>query len=242
MFRIAICDDEQDVCGYVESIIIFCTQHMRIKPDIEVFHSGETLLEFISNGNIYDLIFLDIEMDSLNGIEFGKLIRHRFTEEEVRIVYISWKQSYAMELFKIRPYDFLIKPIQDRSGEIASIVLKTLEDVKKNSKFYKFNIGKKYCKEHIIDITYFESSNRVIILKKKDEQYRFYGKLDLVEEEVDSAIFLRIHKSLLINIKHVLRFEGNSVFLDNGEVLGISKTYKKHVNEFNMRNWGILDE
>lgn len=238
MFRIAICDDEQDVCGFLESLIISCTHNLKIKPETEVFNSGETLLEYINNGNRYDVIFLDIEMETLNGIEFGNCLRRELSDEETRIVYISWKKSYAMDLFKVRPYDFLVKPLKERADEIVGIVTKIYDDVLKDEQYYMFNVGKQTCKEYLKDILYFESSNRVVNIIKENESIRFYSKLDLVEKELEDSYFLRIHKSVLINVKHVNKFESNKVYMDNGQVLGISKSYRGLVNAYNMKYWG----
>ncbi len=65
----------------------------------------------MAGGEYFGLIFLDIEMQYVNGIEAGKIIREKMKDELTKIVYISGSDNYAMELFQVRPLDFLIKPI-----------------------------------------------------------------------------------------------------------------------------------
>lgn len=239
MINIAICDDEKAICGVIENIILSYSEKMNIKVKTEVFHSGEKLLKFINDGNIYDLIFLDIEMDNLDGIEFGKILRNENDDDNTKIVYISWKEKYAMELFRIRPYDFLIKPLDEKKDEIEEIIQKINDTMIKENQYFVYQVGKTYNKELYSNISYFSSSNRVVNIHTKKNVTTFYSKLDAVEEEVDKNLFLRIHKSLLINVRHANRFERKQVIMDTDEVLEISKTYREAVNTFILEHWGI---
>ena len=239
MITIAICDDEKEICSKVESILSDYSTSKKIKIDISVFYSGQNLLEYIRHGNSFDLIFLDIEMEQLNGIEFGNALRSELVDDDTRIVYISWKQSYAMDLFRIRPYHFLIKPIEENVSAMEKIISDVNEELIKNRKFFHYQIGKTYSKEPYSNIRYFSSENRVVNIHTMSNDITFYGKLDDVELDTEGSVFLRVHKSLLINVKHVKRFEGKDVHMDNGEVLEISKKYKDAVNTFIMKNWGV---
>ncbi|MEL7568552.1 MAG: response regulator [Dehalobacterium sp.] len=80
--------------------------------EIEVFFSGEKLYQFICEGACFDIVFLDIELPKISGIDIGKKIRDEMHDETTKIVYISGKDSYAMGLFDVRPLNFLIKPIK----------------------------------------------------------------------------------------------------------------------------------
>ena len=86
-----------------------------LQIDTEVFYSGETLFKTIENKDKYGLIFLDIQLLQLDGVQVGKQIRERLGNEKISIVYISSKETYAMSLFQVRPLDFLIKPITQKT-------------------------------------------------------------------------------------------------------------------------------
>lgn len=107
MLRIAICDDEITICSHIENIIMEYSKYFVIK----VFYTGEQLVDYIEQGNKFDLIFLDIELNLLNGIQVGKKIRQDMNDYITKIVYISGKNCYDRELFDVQPLNFIPKPI-----------------------------------------------------------------------------------------------------------------------------------
>lgn len=113
MYRIGICDDDKELCSGLEEQIYHIAKELSVKAEVEVWYSGESILKDLENGTQLDLIFLDIELIHKNGISVGKFIRGEMEDMQTHIVYISSKQSYAMQLFKIQPLDFLIKPVSD---------------------------------------------------------------------------------------------------------------------------------
>ena len=107
---IAICDDEIAICNQLEQYITDFLTIKEIDFHIDIFTSGDTLLDALSSEN-YDLIFQDIELSGINGIETAAYIRNTLHNDAVQIVYISAVQSYAMKLFESRPMHFLVKPL-----------------------------------------------------------------------------------------------------------------------------------
>ena len=101
LIRIAICDDEIGTCSDIENMILNYAKLQALQIDTEVFYSGETLFKTIENKDKYGLIFLDIQLLQLDGVQVGKQIRERLGNEKISIVYISSKETYAMSLFHI---------------------------------------------------------------------------------------------------------------------------------------------
>ena len=114
MLNIAICDDEQKIGAELEAALIDIFGKLHIEHEIEVYLAGEALYRKMEAGTHYDLIFLDIEFtkNEINGVEVGRLIREAHQNNIVSIVYISWEKKYSMQLFSIRPLNFLIKPLE----------------------------------------------------------------------------------------------------------------------------------
>lgn len=81
MYRIAICDDEKSTCAEIESYILMYSKLRFIRNEIEVFYSGEAFCEYVKQGNFFDLLFLDIELPAINGIEVGKFVRTSLGDE-----------------------------------------------------------------------------------------------------------------------------------------------------------------
>lgn len=238
MIRIAICDDEKDICDKVDLMVVDYCASNRIKVDISIFYDAHKLLEHVKNTGHFDLIFLDIEMDILSGIEFGNLIRTDLSDDDTRLVYISWKDKYAMDLFRIRPYHFLVKPIESHRSELEKILRDVNEELVKDKQFFHYQVGKNYGKEPYGNIVYFSSENRTVKIHTVNDNITFYSKLDQVEKEIEGTVFLRIHKSILVNTRHIKRFDAKLVYMDNGDALEISKSYRDIVNNFVISNWG----
>ncbi|MFV0343802.1 MAG: LytR/AlgR family response regulator transcription factor [Anaerocolumna sp.] len=140
MLKVAICDDEMYVCSQLENILIELSKVLPKKIEVDVFFSGESLYQFLSDGAYFDMIFLDIELQMLNGVETGKKIRDELHNEITQIVYISGKDSYAMELFEIRPLNFLIKPLQEE--KIEEVVKKAIELSGKFNLFFEYKVSR----------------------------------------------------------------------------------------------------
>lgn len=104
--RIAICDDEPKICAVLENMLIDILETRGVYYEIEPFYSGENLCVEIQR-QIFDLIFLDIELKKKSGLDVSNYIRNELGNESVQIAYISAKTGYAMDLFEFRPINFL---------------------------------------------------------------------------------------------------------------------------------------
>lgn len=238
MIKIAICDDETQVCGDLESHVLQAADEKGIKADVDVFYSAISMVDHLKKDHSYDIMFLDIEMEGLDGIELSKYIRNELEDFETKIIFISWKKGYAMNLFEVRPYHFLIKPIDDNLVEIGKIISDIHTAIIAKKKYFIYKSGK-YQKRCILeDIYYFQSVNREVEIHFKDNNDTTYKKLDAIEKDIDTDSFLRIHKSYLVNVNLVNKFGYEEVILENGESIDISQSYRKSVRDYKLNNWG----
>jgi len=186
MFRIAVCDDHVQICTEIETIIRDSKKLKSYDIEIDIFHSGESLLGYIERNHNFDLLLLDIELQLMNGVEVGRKIREDQKDEITQILYISSKQSYAMELFDNRPLSFLIKPIDKDKlihliytlsisvGSIIIIILAYLSDYSDKSTlaivsvllyinimvFYLYDVVNKYY-SNLLEIQLLEKQNSI---------------------------------------------------------------------------------
>lgn len=234
MFRVAICDDEQTVCSRIEKIILDYQKISAEKIDILVFLSGQELCKYIKEGQAFDLIFLDIELGKINGIEVGRIIREEVKDDITQIVYISAKKDYAIELFDNRPLNFLVKPINEENIiKNLKIAMKLYENC---NLFFEFSNSAIFYKIPYKDIKYFASNDKKIRIFTIDTVYEFYGKLSDIEKLTKNKDFILIHKSYLVNYLYILEASYDNLKLTNNEILPISQTYRKEVrNKFIMR-------
>lgn len=224
MFHIAICDDEVILCTQLEKYLedYICRGIVRT----EVFYSADKLYEALLRGEYYDLIFLDIEFRLSSGVEIGHRIREELEDEKVQIVYISAKQSYAMELFSVRPLNFLVKPISER--DVIDNVDKAIALSRIYGSFFEFKFGPDNHRIPYGSILYFESNNRKIYIHTKRDTKELYGRLNEIEAAAPHT-FIRIHQSYLINRMYVTYWNPEEIILINDCRLPVSQTYRKEM-------------
>lgn len=226
MFSVAVCDDDELLCEKIEA----CLKAYRPQGLVrcESYYSGEKLYQDMLRGENFDLIFLDIELKAMNGVNLGDKIRRKLQNEKTHIVYISAKSEYAMELFAVRPLNFLVKPVQEQD------IINNLEKAMKLSKYYegylKFQRGSDFYSIAYEDILYFSTSGRKIQVHTDSCEYEFYGKLDDLLQRIPPG-FIRIHKSYLVNELYVKKWGYEAVIMTDDTDLSISMRYRKTVRE-----------
>jgi len=233
VFRIAICDDEQVICSQIENIILNYAAENNEKIETQVFYSGEELNKYLESGQNFDLIFLDIELKLINGIEVGKKIREELDNQILQIVYISGKDNYLRDMFEVRPMHFLQKPIAD--ADIIKDVRLAMKLMEKLGGVFIYKKGHEIFRKPIKNILYFESSNREVKMVTSDGEEIFYGKLDDVYTQVGKYHFMFIHKSYIVNYFYVTKFRYEEVTMSNDEVLPISQARRKATRELQVK-------
>lgn len=229
MLKVAICDDNKSICTQIEDTITHYGDSFQKNIEVEVYYSGESLFEAIENGYDFDLIFLDIELGDLNGIDVGKLIRSQPNNQITQIVYISCQATYAMELFDIHPLNFLIKPLD--SQKIIESIEFCYSLYNKLDHYFTYKVRTDTKRVPIRDIIYFESHNRKIDMMTIHGVESFYGKLDVIYETLKEFQFLYIHKSYLVNYYFVDTFKYEYTILTGGIKLPISQNRRKMIRE-----------
>ena len=217
---IAICDDEKRIGTELESALLNMLGKINIKCDIDVYFTGEELCVKMEEGTHYDLIFLDIEFakNAINGVEVGRLIREAHKNNMVSIIYISWEMKYSMQLFDIRPFNFLIKPLDYAKVENA---VKTYLSISGHwQEFFTYKTGHNTHKVQIKDIVYLQSEKRKLILHLSNgRKEEFYGALkDVFSEQLQKFDFLLIHASYAVNYDYIAAVKYSEVVLINGGV------------------------
>lgn len=245
MINIAICDDDVAMTTVMEEKLYAIANEQSVKINCDVFFDGSTLVKNIEERTYYDLIYLDIEMPKVNGINAAELIRDM--EIPALIVYVSSYEKYLKELFNTEPFRFLSKPIDMEA--FYNVFMDAYKRIWRKSEYFSFTYNKSFFKIPLDDIYYFESQNRVIYIhtgNRKNEklgvdevenpdsniiQHKFYGKLNDVEKHLSNSNsrFIRIHQSYLVNFDYIRKMNFSSVTMTDGIILQISEDRQKIV-------------
>lgn len=236
MITCAMCDDELPFAEQLRSLVMAYAKKKRVELQAETFASAEELLEEIENGAGFEILFLDIEMRKMDGIELGKKLRER--SYQTLIIYVSGYDQYMRQLFEAEPFRFLSKPLKQE--ELENVLDKAFERISRfHRELFTIRFGKNVVNLLCRDIVYLESNKRKVIVHTVRGEYEYYNKLDEAEEELlaISADFVRIHKAYLVNMEHVEAFQYEKLALRDGTILSISEAHRANVRS-RFWEWG----
>lgn len=236
MLKIAICDDEITIVEQIRQYLEDIEKSANRQLEIVEFYSGVKLVETAAEKGNFDIIFLDIEMDIMNGIHTALKIRE--IDINVLLIYVSSHEGYYQQLFEVEPFRFIKKPINKKV--FTDIFLKGIQRIEMKVRDFHFQYNKSIIKIPLKDIMYFDSERRTINIHTEDKIYTYYDKLDSVEKSVknDNIIFIRIHKSYLVNYQYIKQWEYTQVTLYNGYTIQISEDRRKKIRKIYMELLG----
>ena len=229
MLSIAICDDDIQMTGRMERMIQSIAKANYVDVELEVFWNGKSLVDTISSGENFDIIYLDIEMDEEDGITAAKKIRAY--DKNVRIIYVMSHENHMRDSFAVRPFQFLVKPINEKIMEAC--FKEVYEDINSEDFYFRYSYQRINHKVPIRDILYFESNRRKIFIVTENETFELYEKLNDIEKSLKTCkvTFLRVHQSFLVNYNHISGQAYDFVVLDNGKKISISEDRRKTISE-----------
>lgn len=228
MYRVAICDDEPEVCNALVEIL----HQAPDLPELELvtYYSGEPLCEAVRNDMPFDLYILNIELPHINGVEIGQRLRKELGQEDAQLLYISGKERYAMQLFDLRPLNFLVKPFS--AEKVVECVKVAASLAERAAPFFEFRHKKLLYRVPYREIRYFESRNKKIVIHASGQELFMSGPLsEICKENGLPETFIQIHQSFVVNYEHVQRIGYQQIQMDNGIEIPISLPYRKKVQE-----------
>ncbi len=216
--RIAICDDEKRICT------ILAEKVGKICPDAEIitYASGKELLKA---DELPDILLLDIRMPGISGMDVAKVLRDR--DWRKILIFITGEEDQVFQSFDFHAFHFLVKPVADEKlKEVLDNARKELErlyDVPgRHDKYIEIQSGTSHIRINLSKLLYAEVYDRKTILHMKNESIEYYGQLSVLEGLVGKD-FYRIHRSYLVNLKYVERYDRTSVTLKGGDNIPISR-------------------
>lgn len=236
MIRIAVVDDEKAmrdmVCKCINEVI-----EENISVEISDYPSGESFLEQIMNGERFDILLTDIQMSEMNGMELGKEIRK--ANSEMYIIFITSYAEYAVESYMIEAYQYILKQdLEYRLPDVARRLIRMIDLDSKQFRMLKINEGtvKLYYKDIIY--IYKDKGGKYVTFVTVDNEYRERIPLRQVFEELKSKTFVMVERGYIVNMKHIHRLSGDTIYLENNQSVKISRAklvdVKKEINLY----WG----
>lgn len=233
MYNIGICDDEQAFARELEEMIGQYARETGTELRTTLFQNGRELTD--SDQIQLDLIFLDIQMDVMNGLEAAKRIRAR--DGKVSIIFLTSLTRYALAGYEVQAVNYIIKPIT--YARLKRELDRWLESYRREDKKYILVVNEDG--RHRVDLDslhYLETYKRNVKLHTDEGEIISYKKMKELEEELEDAHFIRCHSGYLVNPFFVRRAGKLEITLTDGEVIPISQPKRKAVMEKLADYWG----
>ncbi len=190
---------------------------------LNTFNSAKAASEYI-NATAVDLIFLDIQMPGINGIEFARTI-----PKHTLIIFTTAYSEYALDSYEVDAVDYLVKPIDaakfrkavDKAITYHSLLLdeeekKSIENIEDEFIFVKSN--RRYFKVSLKDILFIEGLKDYVIIQQEDQRIITRMTVKSIHEMLPQSTFLRINRSYIVNRNKIESFDNNDVFIGKHEI------------------------
>lgn len=228
-FKCVIIDDEQHAVDLL-------TDYISELPSLTIsktFNNPILALDSIRKDDDIDIIWLDIDMPGLSGLELAKSLRSKTK----KLVFTTAHTQYAVDAFEVRADHYLLKPI--KLSKFLALVNEITESLYAitalPAKFFYIKGDEKgklnrISMEEIVSI---EGLKNYIVIYTKEEKFTTYLTMIEVENALEEdGRFMRIHKSFIINTDEIDRITGNTVYLSNQMEITLGASYKDKFNEY----------
>lgn len=215
--RIAICDDEQNWIDALKTLLDSYFFSKQIQFYLSTFKNGSELLE---RQNEFDIIFMDYQMNELNGIEVAREIRRR--NNNCTIIFVSSYPDIAIDAFEVDAYRFLVKPIDKKK------LFNALDEHRKRTEsndYLIINYRTETVSVKMSDIIFCESTGKHSVIHTTNGDIDVSKNIKEIECRLPKDNFFRCHRAYIISLAHIKTFNTEHVVLDNGAEAFISRAY-----------------
>lgn len=225
-YKIAICEDSDTDQKYIRKLVEDWATDMRHTIQVNVFASAESFLFQYVEHKDYDILLLDIEMGSMDGVELAKKLRQ--DNETIQIIFITGFPDFMAQGYEVCAVHYLLKPVSREL--LAKVLAKAADNLRKTAKAVIFTVDKEEVRLALSDILYVEAFAHACRITALDEQLEVKKSISQIEHILGEG-FIRTHRSYLAGISYIKRISKTEVTLDNGEKLPLSRSNYQAVNQ-----------
>lgn len=222
--QIAICDDSLQFRNEILHKLSFCAA-VSVRNTYTQFSNAEDLLKAYNCGNRYDIIFLDVEMKDINGVDAGIQIRKYDTK--VIIIFVSSYPKYAIPAYDCEAFYFIVKPIDQ--NKFVKIINKALKKYQTLHQYYIIKNKGEVLKMPINEIMYVEIYRKHLIFHTITGNHETIGKISEALVKLSPYGFCQVHQGYIVNMNCIKKFENYDIVLKNNERVMMSIRKKSEV-------------
>ena len=229
MIKIAIVDDDSQMLSIVENNI---KEIPKCREDVAIFKfkNAQDALDYLEKNEVFDIVISDIEMEGIQGIEFGEIVRKK--HPDIFLIFLTAFPHYAVKSYAINAHQYVLK--EEMEERLSKVVMEIVEQLGAKQKKYRNVIkGNEIKKLDYDDILYIRKVKeaKYIQYMTMHGEYQERISLEQILEELGEAEFMMIERGFIVNITHIDSVKGRTILLDNGEQLSISRGRYTEVRE-----------
>lgn len=225
--HIGVCDDckndREVLTRYIEQYMT--TLHFDYT--LSAFESGEDFLESVPTKK-YDMVFLDIYMKEKTGVETAKILRK--TDQNCLIIFTTTSLDHALDGFEVGAVHYLVKPLRYEDVEVGLNRCKQL--FAQAEKYIEVKTGRMVTPVLIKDIIFAEVYSNTVLIHTNSEEIKAYISLDELAKLLPTDIFLRCHRSYIVNMNCIASQDASDFILKNGTKIPIPKKELQQMRKY----------
>ncbi|MCM1173837.1 MAG: LytTR family DNA-binding domain-containing protein [Blautia sp.] len=217
-------DDDVQYCEFFLGCLLEICDGLEIEMVCDTCYDAGRVLKHYPG---YDVYFLDIEMEGINGIELADEIRRRNVYSG--IFFVSFHESYVFDAFGVKADGFIRK--KELRGDLHKALSSVMKREMKEQSIVKIQMDSGgYLRIKPAELLYCQSEEHYVRFQWQDEGSELHRiKLSEVEKELKECHFLRVHERYLVNRAYIRALQPNKLILLNGQEIPISRSYKKRI-------------
>ena len=217
--NIAIIEDSGQELSLLERCLQSYLSSRQVYRVIDTYTSGEAFLENWPSKS-YDLVFLDILMEGISGIEVARKIRE--TDSECLLIFISSSKEYALQGFEVRAFDYLLKPLSEERFQKTMDLCQN--ELAKHIRYIEVKESRTLVKIPLNEIIYTDYYNHYIQIHTAARLIRSYQQFDVFSPLLLCyPQFLCCYRNCIVNMDHVDSVDKHDFVMENGERVHITR-------------------
>jgi len=217
--NIAICDDNEPDIKYIKKIIKNEFDSHNIKYELKLYNNAQSLLQ-ANQSQPFDVIFLDLDMPDINGMDTASQLNQYTTSTE--IIFVTNHDELVYKAYRFKALGFIRKKyLETEIGEILDVLIETINS---RQKYIVFSDSKTEFKCLINDIFYIQSDDHYVDIITKEKKHTLRESLNNIERLYAHLGFIRVHSRYLVNFRYIYSIEKNTIILNSKHQLPISRS------------------
>ncbi|WP_440895211.1 LytR/AlgR family response regulator transcription factor [Amphibacillus sp. Q70] len=224
---VALLDDEIVQIDLLKKRFKEYEQDHNVSFQFLTFESAEAFLFYFAEDKAIDLLVLDIEMDGMNGMELAQLLRKQ--KHDIKLLFVTGYTDYIAEGYEVSAIDYILKPV--KKEKFYRVIDRFRKLTPKKNETILIETSEEKIKLNLETILSLEADGHQTIITTTEGMFQAIAGLGSFEDQLSSELFIKPHRSYLVNLAQIKKITKKDLYLDNDSMIPVSRRLYKEVNQ-----------